>query len=102
MKHRIVITPRALSDLRDIREYIARRSPGNAAKFLQKLLASFDAVQRSPRSFGKAPEDEFVSYTLHQYVVKPYRVLYRVEGNSIQILHVRHGARRQSRPSDLS
>jgi plasmid stabilization system protein ParE len=101
MKYRVLITTRALADLRDIRGYIARRSPENAARFLEKLLHSFDRLERSPTSFGKAPEDAFVSYTLHQYVVKPYRILYRVEGRAIQILHIRHGGRRRADPDEL-
>ena len=45
MKFRTIITPRALQDLRDIRDYIARRNPGNAAKLLEKLLAAFDVIE---------------------------------------------------------
>lgn len=33
MSYRLVITHRALTDLRGIRDYIAKRSPLNAAKF---------------------------------------------------------------------
>ena len=101
MTHRVVITDRALSDLREIRDYIARRSPDNAARFLQKLLTSFDKLEDAPDRFGVAPENELVPYTLRQYVLKPYRVLYRVENQVVQVLHVRHGARRRAGPRDL-
>jgi plasmid stabilization system protein ParE len=96
MSYRVVITERALSDLTQIRDFIAKRSPINAAKFLEKLLRQFDVMERSPEGFGRAPEDALVPYTLHQIVVKPYRILYRVSGTSIQILHVRHGARQRA------
>jgi addiction module RelE/StbE family toxin len=102
MSYRIVIADRALSDLRGIRDHIAQRNPDNAARFLEKLLDSFDVLEDSPESFGKAPEDELASYTLRQYVVKPYRILYRMEGKAVQILHVRHGARPRARPDELS
>src|SRR5688572_3074475 len=101
MTHRIVITDRALSDLREIRDYIARRSPENAARFLEKLLASFDKLENSPERFGAAPENDLVPYTLRQYVLKPYRILYRVEGRTVQILHIRHGARLRANPGEL-
>ena len=101
MSHRVVITPRALSDLTDIRDYIGRRSPDNAAKFLGRILEQFEVIAASPDSFSTAPEDEIVPYTLHQVVVKPYRLLYRVVGRQVQILHVRHGARLPAGPDEL-
>ena len=102
MSYRIIITDRALSDLREIRDYIAKRSPENAARFLSKLVTRLDQIERSPESFAEAPEDPLVPYTLRQYVVKPYRILYRVEGRIVQILHVRHGARRPARPDEIT
>jgi plasmid stabilization system protein ParE len=101
MSYRVLITDRALSDLREIRDYIARRSPLNTAGFLQRLLKGFDVIEASPESFAKATEDEFVPYTLRQFVVKPYRVLYRIVGHRVEILHIRHGARLPASPGDL-
>jgi len=45
-------------------------------------------------AFGAAPENDSVSYSLRQIIVKPDRILYRVTGRQVEILHVRHGARR--------
>lgn len=101
MSNRLLITDRALADLKGIRDYIAKRSPLNAAKFLSKLLDELDVIEASPESFAKAPENEMVPYTLRQIVVKPYRILYRVVNNRIQILHIRHGAREPAAPEDL-
>ena len=101
MTHRVVITGRALADLRSIRDYIARRSPDNAARFLEKLLVSLDRLEDAPQRHATAPEGGLVPYTLRQYVVKPYRILYRVEGRTYQVLHVRHGAPRRATPDDL-
>ena len=102
MSYRILITSRALNDLREIRDYIAKNSPDNAARFLQRTLEKFDLIEESPESHPKAPEDAIVPYTLRQYVMKPYRILYRVDGKSVQILHVRHGARQSAKPEDLT
>jgi len=101
MTYRTFITPRALQDLRDIRDYIARRNPDNAAIYLEKILDAFDVIEASPHAYGKAAEDRLVPYALHQFVLRPYRVLYRVEGNVVQILHVRHGARRRAKRDEL-
>jgi toxin ParE1/3/4 len=101
MSFRVVITDRALSDLQAIRDFIAVRSPANAARFLERLLEQFDVIELSPESFAKAPEDELVPYTLRQIVVRPYRILYRVVGNRVELLHIRHGARSRAKPEEL-
>ena len=102
MSFRVVITDRALADLRDIRDYIAKHSPTNAAKFLERLLSEFDVIEATPEAFASAPEDALVPYTLRQFIVKPYRILYRVQGKRVEILHVRHGSRLPAQPEDLT
>lgn len=94
--------PRALDDLRHIRDYIARRNPENAAKFLGKILDAFDVIEALPHGYATAAENDLVPYTLRQYVVRPYRILYRVEGDAVQILHVRHGALKRAKREDLA
>jgi plasmid stabilization system protein ParE len=102
MSYRVVITGRALDDLRDIRDYIAKRSPANAERFLNRLLDGFDPLETTPEGFGTAPEDELVPYTLRQIIVKPSRILYRLSGRRVEILHIRHGARQAASPDELS
>jgi len=92
MKHRLFITERALSDLRDIRDYIARDSPENAAKFLESLLDALDPLEEFPQGCSLALENDLVPYELRQLIHRPYRILYRVVGTNVEILHVRHAA----------
>jgi len=101
MKFRIVITDRALTDLRGIRDYIAANSPHNAAKFLEKLLSQLALLETHPDAFATAREDPLVPYTLRQLVIKPYRILYRVEGKQVLILHIRHAAERNAAREEL-
>ena len=104
MKYRLLITDRALDDLRCIRDYIAHDSADRAAKFLEKLLDRLDALEQFPHGFALAREDDLVPYELRQFVYRPYRILYRVVGGTVEILHVRHGARggasKRELPSD--
>lgn len=93
MEFRLVITDRALDDLRSIRDFIARDSVDRAAEFLERLLQSLDALEQFPRGFPLAIENDLVPYELRQWVFGQYRVLYRVVGKKVEILHVRHGAR---------
>jgi addiction module RelE/StbE family toxin len=102
MTYRLLITERAVADLTEIRDYIAVRSPSNAVKFLEKLLSKFDLIEALPETFAKAPEDKSVPYTLRQFIVKPYRILYRVVDDRVEIIHIRHAARLPAKPDDLS
>ena len=101
MSYRVIITARALADLTEIRDYIAKRSQANAAKFLEKILAEFDSLETSPESFATAPENDSVPYVLRQMIVKPYRILYTVTGTRVEVMHIRHGARLPAQPDEL-
>jgi addiction module RelE/StbE family toxin len=102
MSYRVIITARALGDLTEIRDYIAKRSPTNAAKFLEKILDEFDRLETNPDGFAIAPENDSVPYTFRQIIVKPYRILYTVTGTRVEIMHIRHGARLPAQPDELA
>ena len=96
-----MITTRALVDLTEIRDYMAKRSPSNAAKFLEKVLAKIDVLESFPESFKTAPENDSVPYVLRHFIVKPYRVLYTINGWRVEVMHIRHGARLPAKPDEL-
>jgi plasmid stabilization system protein ParE len=102
MTFRVVITDRALDDLRAIRDFIARDSVDRAAEFLEKLLRGLDALEQFPQGFPLAIENELVPYELRQWPFGQYRVLYRVTGQRVEILHVRHGARLPATGEELT
>jgi toxin ParE1/3/4 len=89
---RIRYTARARADLAEIFEYISRDDLA-AAKRVQRaifdaidLLASFPYIGiRNARSPG--PRSKLVS----RY---PYRVHYRLRGQELWVVHIRHTARR--------
>jgi len=102
MSYRIVFTPRSLSDLQDIRDYIAKRSPLNAIRYLERLLDELDTLETLPNGCPLAIENDLVPFELRQFIVKPYRILYRVKAKDVQILHIRHAARNPAKPDDLA
>lgn len=93
MKYTTFITARALADLKEIHSYIARDSPKHADRFVGRILDKIELLSSAPDGFGRALESDLVSYELRQMVVAPYRVLYRVQGKRVFIVHVRHAAR---------
>ena len=82
---------RALADLDEIFQYIDQRSPGGARNVIDAIHAPIEAIADYPLS---APRTSFGG--IHVKVIGQYRykVFYRVNAGEVEILHVRHAARR--------
>jgi plasmid stabilization system protein ParE len=94
----VAFTPQAQSDLDEIIDFIAIRSPLNAERFALKMEREILALSTYGASVGLAPEAAEFDFALRQIVVYSYRVLFRVKASTIEILHIRHGARTPARP----
>jgi addiction module RelE/StbE family toxin len=82
---------RALENLDQEAEYIARDDPKAAARIVQRITASVDRLAIHP-ALGRAGR---VAGT-RELVVSgtPYLVPYRVRSGTVEILRMFHGARR--------
>ena len=82
---------RALINLDEEADYIARDNPQAAARMVARIAASVDRLANHPASgrSGRVPgtRELVVSGT-------PYVVPYRVRGETVEILRVFHGARK--------
>ncbi len=82
---------RALENLDEEAEYIARDDPEAAARTLERIVTSVGRLGTNP-SLGRrgrvlGTRELMISGT-------PYLVPYRVRGDTVQILRVFHGARK--------
>ena len=88
MKWRLVIRPRAETDLREARKWYENQRAGLGAEFLAEIDATIQALIRDPQRHP-------VYYRGFRRVVArrfPYKLFYRVEDDEIivfRILHVR-------------
>ena len=85
MAHLIWTGP-ALADLEAIADYIALDNPDAASRLVQQVFASVERLERHPCS-GKRPA-ELPRSPYREVVVGPCRVFYRVDGDSVFLLHV--------------
>lgn len=86
---RVVWTPPALRDLEAIETYIAQFSPLAAQRMASRLRsAAQDLEQHAER--GRS----FRGGRRELVVIRPYLIRYRVDGDTVVILQIRHGARR--------
>ncbi|HEX4111735.1 MAG TPA: type II toxin-antitoxin system RelE/ParE family toxin [Stellaceae bacterium] len=91
---KIRYTPRARNDIDDIYDYIAQQSPGGARRVLQALLDGVAFAAKFPEASVRTENPAVRVKTVLRY---RYRIFYRVSGETVEILHVRHASRRAIR-----
>lgn len=82
----IIWTEPALQNLNDIAEYIAVSNIYAAKKLVANVFNKVQRLEQFPES-GRVPE-EIASLNYREVVVNPCRVFYKVEQDSVLILHV--------------
>ena len=99
MPHRVRLTARAKRDIADIRSYFASDDKRAAERVRQQILHAISLLADYPL-IGTASDEAQVRVKLVRHY--PYRIYYRVMGDVIEILHVRHTARKEPDPQDLT
>jgi len=84
-------TPQAADDLEAITNFIAADSPHYASLFAIDILASVERLQVFPRSGRIVPK--LHAPNIREIILGNYRIVYRIRGDTVEILTVWHGAR---------
>ena len=88
---KVVFTRNAEADLEAIGDWIAEDNPARALTFLAELAKACKAIGRRPRRFALV--DRQRDPALRRRVHGNYLIFYEVRLNTVEILHVIHGAR---------
>jgi toxin ParE1/3/4 len=95
---RVRYTPRAQNNLEAIYIYLEQRSPAGARSVK-------DAIERRIRQLADIPyiapvteEPGLYELSVTRY---PYKIYYRVEGDEVRVVHIRHSSRRPPEVSEL-
>jgi toxin ParE1/3/4 len=84
-------TDAALTHLRGIRDYIAADSPGYARRLVERVIGRTEQLAAFPFSGGKVLE--YDDPMVRELLERPYRIIYRVRAERVDILAVVHSAR---------
>ncbi len=79
--------------------YLVEHNLFAAERFVEEVDAAIERVCRFPESGSVIREDPEGSF--RQVVVKPYRFIYRIEGDVVLIVAVLHSAQQTTRPSGI-
>jgi plasmid stabilization system protein ParE len=102
MTYKVELSRRAQRDIVAAHDHIWRDAPGRANRWRQRLLDVVDKLERFPLRHALAPEAQMAGLEIRQMLFGSYRILYLVEAETVNILTVRHGARRFLEPGELT
>jgi len=88
---------RAEADLEAIGDYIARDNPEAAERWVTKILEQARRAADAPLAGRVVPE--FRQNTLREFLLRSYRIVYRIHEEEVQVITVFEGHRRF--PSDV-
>jgi plasmid stabilization system protein ParE len=96
-RFRVIILPSAERDIGDAYEWIAERDQEAAIRWYNRLSDVIDSLESLLERCAIAPESNFfkteIREIFHGRRQHRYRILFTVSGNTVYVLHVRHGAR---------
>jgi plasmid stabilization system protein ParE len=103
MAYAVEISLRAERDLEQIYEYIRAADSDAAQRWYQGLKKQILRLEEHPNRGAITPERKTLRHLLYGRGHGIYRVIYRVieRQRVVQVLHVRHGARKGFRAADL-
>jgi toxin ParE1/3/4 len=81
----------AVIDLNEISTYLAERSPAGEKHVLLAIHSAIDDIAQNPFSARQTSDPSVRVKIVRRYL---YKIFYSVATDEIEILHVRHGARR--------
>jgi plasmid stabilization system protein ParE len=86
----VVLTAPAEADLEHIGDTIAADSPARALSFMRELRHCCESLAQFPKAYPLVPRYE--NRGVRRRVHGNYLIFYRIGGETIEVLHVLHGA----------
>jgi toxin ParE1/3/4 len=98
MAYRVRLLPRAESDLQTLFQYITERAPLRGVEWFNALEEAIGSLCNNPERCPVVASLSTQAHAVRQllYGRKPhvYKVYFQIVGDTVDVLHIRHGARR--------
>ena len=87
---KVVITEAAFADMLSIGQFVMADSPIRAGSFVDELFESCQKLENMPRIYPLLParEDSGIRRKVHGN----YLIFFRIASETVEVLHVLHGA----------
>jgi len=93
MTYHLVVKPSATAEASKVYAYREAERPGSGDRFLEALRDCYDQIKVNPFGF-QVRKGEYRHAMLHRL---KYRVVFRVKGDHIFVVQVRHTSRKVSK-----
>lgn len=100
MSYKVEFSKRAKAEALEATEWIAQYSPEQAALWYFGLTEVIESLQNFPARCPLAPESRTFKSEIRHLIFGKYRILFRIEDETVYILHVRHSSRKPLTPDD--
>jgi plasmid stabilization system protein ParE len=105
MAHQVRISAKALADVEEALAWLAERSPQAAVRWHAGLMEKVESLANNPEGCPLAVEAKMLGVELRELLFGKrrgvYRILFKVEGDVVNVVHVRHRARDWLKPEEL-
>jgi plasmid stabilization system protein ParE len=105
VSHTIDIFPRAMADIRAAVAWRERQSVSSAARLHSGLLGAIRTLGNNPESCPLADETADLGLDLRELLYGRrrgvYRILFTIEGQTVNVLRIRHAAQDRLSAGDL-
>lgn len=88
--YRVLIKPTAEADLEKRYLQIAEESPQNAVQWYLGVIEAIEKLDELAERCPIAPEDVDIQRGVRHLVIGHYRVLYIINNDDVEVLHIRH------------
>ena len=92
-RYRVEVARAAEHDVIRIYEYIERRSPERAVKWFAEIERQAQTLSRHPNRCPVIPEADDIGVEYRHLIWGHYRTVFRIEGTTVYVVRVIHGAR---------
>ncbi len=89
-QYHVEILDEAINELEGFVDYIAEDSVINALNWYERVKKAIFTLDKMPERHSIADENPVFPFELRCLLVEDYRVLYRINGDTVEVLHVKH------------
>lgn len=93
VKYSVRITESSEQDIEDIWRYISEDSPERATDFILRIESKVKDLEQYPNRCPVIPESDFLGIEYRHQVIGKYRIIFRVEKQTVYIMRVIHSSR---------
>ena len=95
MEYHVRLVSRAQKDIEELYAWVIHQAPHQGSLWYNGLIRAMESLAHHPERCPICPEGQELGEPIRQllYGRRPYRILFWINGNEVQILHVRRGVR---------